>query len=48
MSSELVFYGGIAMMIVAGVIAVVAMIAFHIAKKRLDKHLEQEFGKKKN
>lgn len=44
-SSELIFYGGIAVMAAAGVLAVICVILFCFTGKRLKKRLEQEYGK---
>lgn len=44
-SSELIFYGGIAVMAVTGVLAVICVILFCFTGKRIRKRLEQEYGK---
>ena len=46
--SELLLYGGIALMLAAAVSAVAAVILVGLAKKRLRKRLEQEFGKRRH
>ena len=45
---ELLFYSGIAIMISAAVIAIIAAIILDISQKRLRKRLEQEFGKSRH
>lgn len=44
-SSEIIFYGGIAVMAAAGVLSVICAIVFLMTGKRLKKRLEQEYGK---
>lgn len=46
--SQMLFYGGIAVMIAAAVLGVAALAAFAIAKRRLRDRLEQEFGKRRH
>ena len=43
--SELLFYGGIVVMVMAVVFAVVCIVVFLFSGKRLKKILEQEYGK---
>lgn len=43
--SQLLFYGGIAVMILAAMLAGVCAVFFAIQGKRLGKRLEQEYGK---
>lgn len=43
--SELFLYGGIAAMLVAGILLVLCIVIFSITGKRLKKKLEQEYGK---
>lgn len=42
--SELLFYTGIVTMSLAAVAAVVCVIVFKIARRKLNKMLEQEYG----
>lgn len=44
--TELLFYGGIALMAVTAAAAAVAAVVLHLSKKRLDMQLEAEYGKK--
>ena len=46
-SSELLFYGGIALMCAVLLLSVAAGIALRIAHKRLRTRLEAEFGKRR-
>ena len=46
-SSELLFYGGIALMLLAVVLAAAAIACFCITGKRLKNKLEQEYGRRK-
>lgn len=43
--SELFFYGGIAVMATAGILAVMCLVIFTCTGRRLKKKLEQEYGK---
>lgn len=43
--SELLFYGGIVVMVFAVVFSAVAVLILHTEKKRLLKQLEKEYGK---
>lgn len=43
--SELLFYGGIALMILAAVIAVLCFVIFHVTGSRIKKRLEKEYGR---
>ena len=43
--SELFFYGGIAMMAAAGILAGLCITIFTCTGRRLKKKLEQEYGK---
>ncbi len=45
LSSELIFYSGIAVMAVSGVLAVLCAVVFRFTGKRLRHRLEQEYGK---
>lgn len=47
-NSELLFYGGIALMIAAAVLCVFAVVIFTISGRRLRKKLEQEYGKRRH
>ncbi len=42
--SEMLFYGGIAVMASAGILAVLSMIIFTLTGKKLRRKLEQEYG----
>lgn len=44
--TELLFYGGIALMAVTAAAVAVAAVVLHLSKKRLDAQLEAEYGKK--
>lgn len=44
---ELLLYGGIVLMAVSAIAAVVAVVVLRIARKRLDARLEVEYGKKR-
>jgi len=46
--SELLFYGGIACIATAVVLAVAAAVVLHITGKRLKHKLEEEYGKKRH
>lgn len=46
--SELLFYGGIALMVAAAALAILALIVFRISGCRLRKKLEQEYGKRRH
>ena len=46
-SSELLFYGGVAVMALAALGGVTATIVFTLSGRRLRRKLEQEFGKKR-
>lgn len=46
--SELLFYGGIAVMAAAAVAAVVAAVILRASGKRLRARLEEEFGPKRH
>ena len=46
--SELLFYGGIALMIAAVVLSILCVVVFRITGRRLHKKLEQEYGKLKH
>lgn len=48
MGSELLFYGGIAVMAAALLAAVVAAVILRISGKRLQARLEEEFGPKRH
>lgn len=43
--SELFFYGGIAIMAAAGILAALCIVVFLCTGRRLKKKLEQEYGK---
>ena len=43
--SELLFYGGIAISIIAAISAIIATILLRISKVRLKKRLDAEYGK---
>ena len=43
--SELFFYGGIALMVAAGILAVLCIVIFTCTGRKLKKKLEQEYGK---
>lgn len=43
--SELIFYGGIAAMAAAGILAVLCIVVFTYTGRRLNKKLELEYGK---
>lgn len=45
--SEILFYGGLAVMGAAASLGAAAFVAFHITGRRLRKKLEQEYGKPK-
>ncbi len=47
-TSDLLFYGGIALMGAAVLAAVVACVVLSISGKRLKARLEAEFGKKRH
>lgn len=44
-SSELLFYGGVAIMIVSVILGVVFSIHFILKRQKLKRVLEQEYGK---
>lgn len=44
-SSEIIFYGGIIIMIAACVLAVICAVVFTFTGKQIKKRLEQEYGK---
>lgn len=44
-SSELLFYGGFAAMIISVILAVIFTIFFNIKRQKLKRVLEQEYGK---
>ncbi len=44
-SSEMLFYGGIAVMVVAVVALLIALPVFKSTGKKINKQLEQEYGK---
>ncbi len=44
-SSELLFYGGIVIMVVAVIAAIGSIIIFKATGKKLQKKFEQEYGK---
>ena len=46
--SELLFYGGIALMALAAAAAVVAAVVLRLSGSRLGARLEQEYGKKRH
>lgn len=46
--SELLFYGGIAVMLLAVMAGVLAAVAFTVSGRRLRRKLEEEFGKKRH
>ena len=46
--SELLFYGGIALMAAAVVIGTVTFVFLHISGKRLKTRLDAEYGKKRH
>ncbi len=43
--SEMFFYGGIALMAAAGILAALCIVIFTCTGRRLKKKLEQEYGK---
>lgn len=43
--SEMLFYGGIAIMAAAAVLTVACVVLFTITGRRIRKRLEQEYGK---
>ncbi|MBQ7774505.1 MAG: hypothetical protein IJ379_01160 [Lachnospiraceae bacterium] len=43
--SELLFYGGIGIMIAAVLLAVICIVIFSLTGRKLKKKLEKEFGK---
>ena len=47
-NSEMLFYGGIAVMAAAVVVAIIATIVLRIFGKQLQVQLEAEFGKKQH
>lgn len=47
-ANEMLFYGGIAVMALAAVGAVIAAAGFSISGRRLRKKLEEEFGKRQD
>ena len=47
-STELLFYGGIALMALSAVAAAVAALVLHLSGKWLTARLEQEYGKKRH
>ena len=46
--TELLFWGGIALMAGAAAASVGAVAVLHVSKKRLDARLEAEYGKKRH
>lgn len=46
MSGNVLFYGGLALMAVAAAGGLVTVLLLSIRKKRLDRQLEEEYGKK--
>lgn len=42
--SELLFYGGLAIMVIAVLLAMVCAVLFRLSGRRLKKKLEQEYG----
>lgn len=46
--SELLFYGGIAVMLLAVMAGVLAAVVFTLSGRRLRRKLEEEFGKKRH
>lgn len=45
---EVLFYGGISVLILAAVLTVVALVVLNLVRRRLKARLEQEFGKKRH
>lgn len=43
--SEMLFYGGIVMMVVCAVLAVLRVVLFVVAGRKLKRKLEEEYGK---
>lgn len=46
--NEMLFYSGVALMALAAAAAVIALAVFSISGRRLQKRLEEEFGKQKD
>ena len=46
--SELLFYGGISVMLLAVAAAILAAVLFAISGRRLRRKLEEEFGRKRH
>ena len=44
-NSEVLFYGGIGMMVVCAVLAVVCVVLFVVAGRKLKRKLEEEYGR---
>lgn len=44
-SSELLFYGGLAVMAAAAVLSVLGTVLFRVSGRKLREKLEQEYGK---
>ncbi len=47
-TNELLFYGGIALMCVSVLAAIIAIMAFRLSGKRIKARLEAEYGKPKH
>lgn len=47
-TSEIIFYSGIVIIVIAIITLIVVSITLYIAKKRLKKNLEIEYGKKRH
>lgn len=46
--SEILFYGGIAVMALAAVCGIVSLIVFSVSGKRLKEILDREYGKRRH
>ena len=47
-TSEIIFYSGIVIIVIAIITLIVVSITLYIAEKRLKKNLEIEYGKKRH
>ncbi len=47
-TNELLFYGGIALMCVSALAAIIAILIFRMSGKRIKSRLETEYGKPKH
>lgn len=46
--NEMLFYGGVALMALAAAASVIALVVFSVSSRRLQKKLEEEYGKRKD